>query len=132
MEHQISELMKISMNSIRELVDVNIIIGDSIATGSATIIPVSKVKCGFVSGGIDQKRGKMDENSKPPFGGGAGANLSISPVAFLVCQDNDVKVLHLEENSHILEKLIDLVPDMFEKIKGNMKKEPKIYEVIKE
>lgn len=132
MEHQISELMKISMNSIRDLVDVNIIIGDAIKTGVATIIPVSKVKCGFVSGGIDQKKGKMDDTGKPPFGGGACANLSIVPVAFLVCQDDEVRVLHLEENSHIFEKLIDLVPDVIEKIKGNFQKDPVVYEVVKE
>ncbi len=116
MEHQISELMKISMTNIRELIDVNIVIGNPITFKDTIIIPVSKVKCGFVSGGIDQKKLKFDDTNKNPFGGGAAGNLSITPVAFLVCKDSDVKVLHLDDNSHIFEKMIEAVPDLLDKI----------------
>ncbi len=116
MEHQISELMKISMSNIRELIDVNIVVGNPITSGDTIIIPVSKVKCGFVSGGVDQKKIKTDDSNKNPFGGGAAGNLSITPVAFLVCLNSEVKVLHLDDNSHIFEKIIEAVPDLLEKI----------------
>lgn len=116
MEHQISELMKISMTNLRELIDVNIVIGNPITSNNTIIIPVSKVKCGFVSGGIDQKKLRLDDINKNPFGGGAAGNLSITPVAFLVCKNDDVKVLHLDDNSHIFEKIIEAVPELFDKI----------------
>lgn len=116
MEHQISELMKISMTNLRELIDVNIVIGNPITSNNTIIIPVSKVKCGFVSGGIDQKKLRLDDTNKNPFGGGAAGNLSITPVAFLVCKNDDVKVLHLDDNSHIFEKIIEAVPELFDKI----------------
>lgn len=123
MEHQISELMKISMANIRELIDVNIVIGNPITSNDTIIIPVSKVKCGFVSGGIDQKKLRMDDTNKNPFGGGAAGNLSITPVAFLVCKDSNVKVLHLDDNSHIFEKIIEAVPELLDKIMKATKSE---------
>lgn len=123
MEHQISELMKISMANIRELIDVNIVIGNPITHQDKIIIPVSKVKCGFVSGGIDQKKLRGDDSNHNPFSGGAAGNLSITPVAFLVCTESEVKVLHLDDNSHIFEKIIESVPDLFEKIMDSVKKD---------
>ena len=81
-KESINELLKIAMNSIKEMTDVNIIVGEKIVCDGVTIIPISKVKSGFVSGGIDQMR-KYEYDIKTPFGGGAGGTLTISPVAFL-------------------------------------------------
>lgn len=116
MEHPIHDLMKISMENIKDMVDVDTIVGQPMHTpAGSTIIPISKVKFGFASGGTDQK-GK--ENTQVPFGGGSGGTVSITPIAFLVVtKDDEIKVLSLENTTHIYEKLIDFVPELMSKIK---------------
>ena len=114
--HQITELLKISMASIKEIADVDMIVGSSMELGSAVVIPISKVKYSFISGGLDQQAPKPYVDGDYPFGGGAGGMTSITPVAFLVYVNNDVKLLHLEEASHSLETLVDAVPNAVTKI----------------
>ena len=83
--HQIHDLMGVTMEKIRDMVDVQTIIGDPIvAAPGITIIPISKVSYGFASGGSDLP---AKNNPKDLFGGGAGAGVSIQPVGFLVVQD---------------------------------------------
>lgn len=113
MEHPISELLKLSVESITNVIDVDIIIGNPIKLDSATLIPISKIKCGFVSGGIDQKQ--VDLN-KAPFGGGAGAHANITPIAFIVEINNEIKILHLEEGAHKFETIIDMAKDVVNKL----------------
>ena len=131
-EHPIEGLMLTAMNSIREMVDVNTIIGEPIeALGNITIIPISKVGFGFASGGSEfnteaidayNKKDKEEEISyKLPFGGGSGAGVSITPVAFLVVQDNNVKLISVNHNSAI-DKLLDYVPDLMEKANAMLNK----------
>lgn len=112
MENQINEIMKLSLDNMRNLIDVNVIVGKEIKTDKGIVIPISKVKCSFVGGGIDQKKYRDDKN---PFGGGTLANITISPVAFLVCTD-DVKLLHIDESSHNFEKLVELFSETFQRI----------------
>ena len=103
-EHPIEGLMTTAMSSIREMVDVDTIIGDPIkATNNIVIIPISKVSFGFAAGGSEFKGETASEYSKKdkdeeiqyklPFGGGSGAGVSINPIAFLVIQDKNVKLL---------------------------------------
>ena len=126
-EYPIEGLMNTAMNSIREMVDVNTIIGDPIQTSNnVVIIPISKVNFGFAAGGSEFK-GKTTEGAKReqnpnmipqerlPFGGGSGAGVSISPIAFIVVQSNGVKLLPVEHSSSI-DKLLDLVPDLADKL----------------
>ncbi|MBP3255103.1 MAG: GerW family sporulation protein [Clostridia bacterium] len=131
-EHPIEGLMLTAMNSIRDMVDVNTIIGETIETDSGTlIIPVSKVGFGFAAGGSEftvealneYTRRNNDEQVqyKLPFGGGSGAGVSISPIAFLVVQGESVKLLHVDNDSPI-DKLLDYVPDLVDKI-GNVLEE---------
>ena len=116
-EYQITELMNVSLENIKEMLKVGVILGNPITIGEELIIPVSKVKCGFVSGGVDHSVSKKQEDSEYPFGGGAAGTISLTPVAFLAYNQKEVKVLHLTEESHILEKVIDglngLVNKMF-------------------
>ena len=114
MENQINEIMKLSLDNIRNLIDVNVIVGKPINLDSGIVIPISKVKCSFAGGGLDQKKYRDDKN---PFGGGTLANLTITPVAFLVCQD-DVKLLHVDESSHNFEKIVELFSETMQKIIG--------------
>ena len=114
--HQITELLKISMASIKEIADVDMIVGSPMQLGESKVIPISKVKYSFISGGLDQQAPKAYVNGDYPFGGGAGGMTSITPVAFLVSVDNDIRLLHLDESSHALETLVDAIPNAFSKI----------------
>lgn len=119
MEHPIHSFMKISMENIKDMVDVDTIVGQPVATKEGTtIIPISKVKFGFASGGTEQKVEKPQNDTKGPFGGGSGGTVSITPIAFLVVDEtSEIKVLSLENQTHIYEKLIDFVPELLSKIK---------------
>ena len=123
--HSIENLMENAMNSIKEMVDVNTIIGDPIETKSGmVIIPISKVCFGFAAGGSEFKGETIDEYKRKekeeevqyrlPFGGGSGAGISINPVAFVIVQKDTIKVLPVEHTSAI-DKLMDYVPDLMEK-----------------
>lgn len=125
-EHPIEGLMLTAMNSIQDMVDVNTIIGEPIETSNnMVIIPISKVGFGFAAGGSEFKGETLDEYTKRekeeqvqyrlPFGGGSGAGVSISPVAFLVVSPNNVKLLPVNHSSAI-DRLIDYVPDLMEKV----------------
>lgn len=123
--HPIEILMETAMNSIKDMVDVNTIIGEPIETKNGmVIIPISKVSFGFAAGGSEFKGETVDEYKKKekeeevqyrlPFGGGSGAGISINPVAFVVVTKESIKVLPIEHTSAI-DKLMDYVPDLMEK-----------------
>ncbi len=121
-EHPIQGLMGVTMEKIREMVDVNTIIGEPISCGDGvTILPVSKVSYGFASGGSDLPA-KVE---KDLFGGGSGAGISIHPVAFLVIANGDVKLLQLTIDASTPNALINLVPDLMDKVSSYMKKNGK-------
>lgn len=131
-EHPIEGLMVTAMNSIKDMVDVNTIIGEPIqASNNAVIIPISKVSFGFAAGGSEFKGETIDEYNKKdkdeqiqyrlPFGGGAGAGVSINPIAFLVVQANVVKLLPVD-HTNTFDKILDYVPDFMEKLNCMMNK----------
>ena len=131
-EHPIQQIMSLAMNSIKDMVDVNTIVGEPIQVSNGTvIIPISKVSFGFASGGSEFKGETINEYSKRdkdeqiqyrlPFGGGAGAGISINPIAFLVVQSNVVKLLPVD-HSNSLDKILDYIPDLINKANGMMNK----------
>ncbi len=115
MAQHLEGLMGTSMEKIRELVDVNTIIGDPISSPDGTIIiPVSKVTFGFVSGGSDIP----STAPKEVFAGGAGAGITIKPQAFIVVKrDGNVKLLELGAKDSPLEGLVAGAPDLIAKVK---------------
>ena len=124
-EHPIEGLMETAMNSIKDMIDVNTIIGDPIeTTNGMVIIPISKVCFGFAAGGSEFKGETIDEYKKKdkeeevqyrlPFGGGSGAGISINPVAFVIVLKDSIKVLPINHSSAV-DKLMDYVPDLMEK-----------------
>ncbi len=116
MAHPVEGIMGISMEKIREMVDVNTIIGEPITTPEATIIPVSKVSFGFASGGSD-----LPVQAAEKFAGGAGAGVTVKPQAFIVIsKGGDVKLLELGSKSSPIEGIVDSLPDIIEKIKAFM------------
>ncbi len=115
-EHPIQGMMGTAMQKIREMIDVNTIIGDPITTPDGTvIIPVSKVSFGFGSGGSDWPN---KNTAKDLFGGGAGAGISINPLAFLVVSNGEVKLLQMSLSSNTADKMVNMVPDVIDKISG--------------
>lgn len=119
-DHPIEGMMGVSMDKIREMVDVDTIIGTPIQTpDGTTIIPVSKVSFGFGSGGTDWP----NKSEKEVFGGGSGAGVTIHPLAFLVVSASDVTLLQIEEGGGTnLDKLVDSVPGAVEKLMDIFKK----------
>ena len=131
-EHPIEGLMLAAMDSIRDMIEVDTIIGDTIQVQeNVNIIPISKVSFGFAAGGSefkgesieDYKRREDEENIsyRNPFGGGSGAGVSIKPVAFLVVQGENVKLLPVEHNCTI-DRIIDYMPELCEKAEKLMDK----------
>lgn len=117
-EHPIENLMVTAMSSLRDMIDVNTILGDTIETkDGTTIIPVSKVSFGFAAGGSEfnsNKINKYSESTKLPFGGGSGAGVNISPIAFLTIKNDNIKLLTVDADKP-LDKLVDYIPDVLNK-----------------
>ena len=114
-EHPSQETMRITMEQIRGMVDANTIVGQPIqCENGTTVIPISKVSFGFASGGSDLPT----KVAKDMFGGGGGAGVSITPLAFLVIMPNDVKLLQLSVNAATPNAIINMVPDVMDKITG--------------
>jgi sporulation protein YtfJ len=127
-QHPINGLMQTAMENIKEMVDVNTIVGDPVQTPDGSVImPISKVGFGFVAGGSDIR---FDGNNNIanshaegstaqvslPFGGGSGGGVSITPIAFLVVGSHGVRVVPLDNQTHLVERVLDSVPQAFEKI----------------
>ena len=115
MAEHLEGLMSTSMEKIRELVDVNTIVGDPVTSPDGTIIiPISKVSFGFVSGGSDIP----STVTKDVFAGGSGAGITIKPQAFIVIKtDGDVKMLELGSKDSPVDTLIENVPGIVSKVK---------------
>jgi sporulation protein YtfJ len=130
-EHPIQGLMTTAMESLKEMIDVNTIIGDPVETPDGSVIlTVSKVGFGFAAGGSefkldssgsksqDQGQGQGQGQGQPklPFGGGSGGGVSITPIAFLIVNSQGVKMLHLDESTHLYEKILEMAPQAVDKI----------------
>lgn len=121
--HPIENIMQTTMENIRNMVDVNTIVGDTVVMADGTvIIPISKVSFGFVAGGgeysgntdrKDKERGdsQSGRSGDYPFAGGTGAGVSLSPMAFLVVNDGEVNLLPVQF-SNSGERMLELIPDV--------------------
>ncbi|WP_410768319.1 GerW family sporulation protein [Fontibacillus sp. BL9] len=126
-EHPIQGLMKTAMENIKDMVDVNTIVGEAVETPDGSVIlPISRVGFGFAAGGSDfniddkqEKSGTSSEGGKSrPFGGGSGGGVSINPIAFLVVGKQGVHIVPLDNQTHLMEKIIDSVPILVDKIQS--------------
>jgi len=120
--HPIENLMRSTMENIKDMIDVNTIVGDPIKSqDGTTIIPISKVCFGFASGGSEFNNIKeSDSNTKFPFGGGSGAGVTVKPVAFLVVKNDSIRLLSVD-NQNSYDKIVDAVPQVIDIIKGMFK-----------
>lgn len=117
-DHPINNLMETTLQKIKELVDSSTVVGDPIVCGTTTIIPVSKIAYGFGSGGSDLPAKKEGEF----FGGGGGAGASVTPLGFIVITETEIKLLQLDEHRDSAGKLIDLVPELIDKVRDGFGK----------
>lgn len=122
--HPISDLMSTTMQKIREMVDVNTIVGQPINTPEGiTLIPISRLSFGFASGGSDF----VSKNHKPgednTFGGGSGAGVNISPVAFLIVKGDSVRLLPVDPPAATtVDRVIEMVPEVVDKVTDFLEK----------
>lgn len=117
-KHPIESLMGTSMESIREMVDVNTVVGDPVQTqDGSTIIPISKVSFGFVAGGGEYGMPAMRPEADMPFAGGAGAGVSVHPMGFLVCSQSGVRLLSASCSSP-MERIVEMIPQALEGIRA--------------
>lgn len=113
MENKVQGLLGVSIDKIREMVDVSTVIGDPMTLADGTIlIPVSRVTYGFASGGSDLPT----KGNQELFGGGGGAGINIIPIAFLVVSDGNVRVLPLVAEPDTFTQMASMVPDVVNKI----------------
>ena len=109
-KHPVEGLMDTAMQSLKEMIDVNTILGDPVeALDGSLIIPVSRVFMGFAAGGSEF--GEPKEEQIAPFGGGSGAGISIKPVAFLVVGQGKVRLLPVGSEAFI-DRIFDLIPPL--------------------
>jgi sporulation protein YtfJ len=118
--HPIEGLMKTAMQSIKEMVDVNTVVGDAVETNDGSvIIPISQVACGFAAGGGEYEAMDSPKASELPFAGGSGAGVSVKPIGFLVVRMNDVRLISVNGNP-LAERVVDIAPQILDKIEEMM------------
>ena len=108
-ERQLEGLMSVTLEKIKEMTGSNTIIGEPIVVDGATILPVSKVTFGFAGGGSD-------------FGGGTGAGVSVTPVAFLIVKDGNVRTVQLADSSSTVDRALNMLPELVDKLSGMLGK----------
>lgn len=122
--HPIENLMKATMENIKDMIDVDTVIGNPVtAADGTTIIPISRVSFGFASGGGEFKDNTPSPNppGKYPFAGGSGAGISLKPVGFLVVHGVNIRFLSVD-NINPLDKLIDSMPQAIDMITNFLNK----------
>ncbi len=126
--HPIENIMQTAMVEIKDMIDVNTIVGDPIiSTDGSTIIPVSKVSFGFVAGGGEYGKsdGQQQQETKHPFAGGASSGISICPIGFLVVNESDVQLLPVS-GRNMLEKVFETIPKVIMDFKNALKSDEEV------
>lgn len=117
MSQSLPNMLDSTIAKIRELIDVNSVVGEPIVTNDGiTIIPVSKVSVGYFGGGSDFTT-KNQNSHDNPFGGGVGAGVKVTPTAFLIIKDGNVRMLPVATPANTTaDRLVEMVPDTLDKI----------------
>lgn len=118
-ENSIKNIMDVTMDKLRAMVDANTIIGDPIVVDGVTLIPVSKVSFGLATGGSDFP----SKTQSGLFGGGGGAGVTVSPVAFIAVSDGNVRMMPVYNELSSFDKAIAMAPDVLERAKELFKKD---------
>lgn len=120
-ENKVNELLGVSMEKIKQMVDVNTVIGDPINTpDGTTVIPISRVNYGFAAGGSD-----LPAKSQPAgglFAGGSGAGITITPMAFLSIHQGNVRVIQIEPYFSPIDRALEKIPDIADMLSSLLKR----------
>lgn len=117
MSQSLPNMLENTIAKLREMVDVNSVVGDPITTpDGVTIIPISKVSVGFGGGGSDFVSKNLNKQENP-FGGGVGAGVKVTPIAFLIIKDGSVRMLPVAAPANTTaDRIVEMVPDTLDKI----------------
>lgn len=117
MSQNLPNMLEGTIQKIKEMVDVNTVVGQPITTpDGVTIIPVSKVSVGFGGAGSDFTKGKT-MSGENPFGGGAGGGVKVTPVCFLIVKDGNVRMMPVAQAANTTaDRLVEMIPDTLDKI----------------
>lgn len=124
-QHPIENLMKTTMENMKDMIDVNTIVGDPVeTTNGSVIIPISRVTFGFASGGGEyskRRKERGEENQEIyPFAGGSGAGITVQPVAFMVVDKDNTKLMSVEQNAHMIDNILGMAPTLMENMHNMM------------
>lgn len=125
-KHPIENIMSTTMENIRDMVDVNTVIGEPITTqDGSTVIPISRVSFGFVAGGGEYRcsahpKTIPDSCERMPFAGGTGAGVTIQPMGFLVTSENSVRLLPAQAYAPA-DRIIELAPQLMCELRSFLK-----------
>jgi len=117
MSNSLPNMLENTIAKIREMIDVNSVVGEPITTADGvTIIPISKVSVGFGGGGSDFVSRNVNKQENP-FGGGAGGGIKVTPIAFLIVKDGNVRMLPVAAPANTTaDRLVEMVPDVLDKV----------------
>ena len=123
-QHPIGDLMNTTMEKLREIAKVDTIIGQPIQAGAVTIIPISRLSVGFASGGSDFTSKSQKPEHDNAFGGGSGAGMNLSPVAFLIVKGDSVRLMPVAPPAaNTVDRVVELVPEVIDKVTGFVEKQ---------
>ena len=112
-DNKIQAILDTTMDKLKAMVNADVITGDPIVVDGLTLIPVSKVAYGIATGGSDF----ATKNQQGLFGGGSGAGVTVSPIAFMVIKDGNVKMVPIYNELTTLEKAVTMAPEIIDKAK---------------
>ena len=118
-DNKIQAILDTTMDKLKAMVNADVITGDPIVVDGLTLIPVSKVAYGIATGGSDF----ATKNQQGLFGGGSGAGVTVSPIAFMVIKDGNVKMVPIYNELTTLEKAVTMAPEIIDKAKEIFKKD---------
>ena len=122
-EHPLNEMMAAAMEKVRAMADANTVVGEPIVTDEVTIIPVTRVSLGVGVGGTDFASKHQKPDAANAFGGGSGAGISMDPIAFLLVRGENVRLLPVIPPSGPIDRVIDVVPEVVDKITDFVEKQ---------
>ena len=121
-KHPTDTLMSDTMEKVRQFVDANTVVGTPIQAEGVTIIPISRVSMGFASGGADFTTKNQKPEADNWFGGGGGAGVNVTPVAFLIVHGDNVRLMPLYPPAYTtVDRVVELVPDLVDKVSALLK-----------
>lgn len=124
-EHPIERIMDNAMSKLKGLISSDTVIGEPVRTADGlSLIPITKVTMGFLTGGGEYNTSNRESNFDYPFAGGSGAGISVSPIGFLVSDGKSIKIINIDDKN-AFERLLELVPEVVGGFFNNSQKDCK-------